>query len=451
MSQPHVVVAGGGLAGLSAAIACVDGGARVTLLESKRRLGGATYSFERGGLMVDNGQHVFLRCCEAYQWFLDRLGVADKVTLQSRLEIPVVGPTGQTAWLRSSRLPAPFHLGPSLARFSFLNIVERFRAAVAARKLAAIDVSDPELDRHTFHDWLRRQGQSEHSIDSFWNLIILPTLNVPSSRASLTLAAMVFQTGLLEDRRAGDIGYSTVPLSELHADPAEDLLRKRGARVLKGVRVRSIDASSGGFEVSVDGGDAFSADAVVVAVPHDSAAQLVPREAVGDPSQFRRLGTSPIVNLHVIYDRKVMDWPHAAGINGPVQWVFDRTAIAGCERGQYLAISLSGADEYVGETNSALERKFLDALGAMFPKARAASIESFFTTREYAATFLQSPGTAALRPGPATRTPGLFLAGAWTDTGWPATMEGAVRSGLAAAREALKSLKLPGRVASFHV
>ena len=445
MRQAHVVVAGGGLAGLTAAIACVDGGARVTLLESKRHLGGATYSFERDGLSVDNGQHVFLRCCEAYRWFLNRVGVADKITLQSKLEIPVVGPTGQTAWLRSSGLPAPLHLGPSLARFSFLSLVERLRVAIAARRLATIDVSDPELDRHSFHDWLRRQGQSEHAIDSFWNLIILPTLNVPSSRASLTLAAMVFQTGLLKGRRAGDIGYSAVPLSELHADPAEDVLRKRGSRVLKGVRVRSIDAGSSGFEVAVHGGDSFRADAVVIAVPHDSAAELAPREAVGDPSRFRRLGTSPIVNLHVIYDRKVMDWPHAAGIGGPVQWVFDRTAIAGCERGQYLAVSLSGADEYAGESNSALEDKFVEALGGMFPKTRGASLKSFFVTREYAATFLQSPGTAALRPGAVTRTPGLYLAGAWTDTGWPATMEGAVRSGLAAARETLRNLRLPSR------
>ncbi|MCY3802196.1 MAG: hydroxysqualene dehydroxylase HpnE [Chloroflexi bacterium] len=445
MSRPHVVVAGGGLAGLTAAIACVDGGARVTLLEGKRHLGGATYSFERDGLMVDNGQHVFLRCCEAYMWFLERVGVADKVTLQSRLEIPVVGPTGETAWLKSSRLPAPLQLGPSLARFKFLKLVERLRVAFAARKLAAVDLSDSEQDEHSFHDWLRQHGQSERSIDSFWDLIVLPTLNVPSSRASLTLAAKVFQTGLLEDGSAADLGYSAVPLSELHADPAEELLHKRGSRVLKGVRVRSIGASSGGFQVAVHGGDSFSADAVVVAVPHESAAQIVPREAVGDPPQFQRLGTSPIVNLHVIYDRKVMDWPHAAGIDGPVQWVFDRTNIAGCERGQYLAVSLSAADEYVGESNSALKRKFLDALASVFPKARGASVESFFVTREYAATFLQSPGSAALRPGPVTRMPGLFLAGAWTDTGWPATMEGAVRSGLSAAREALRSLNLPSR------
>ena len=247
------------------------------------------------------------------------------------------------------------------------------------------------------------------------------------------------------------MGYAAVPLSELHADPAEDILSKRGSRVLKGVRVRSIAAGPGGFEVGIQGGDCFSADAVVVAVPHDSAAQIVPREAVGDPSQFRCLGTSPIVNLHVIYDRKVMDWPHAAGIDGPVQWVFDRTAIAGCERGQYLAVSLSAADEHVGESNSALKGKFLDALAAVFPKARAASVESFFVTREYAATFRQSPGSAALRPGPVTRTPGLFLAGAWTDTGWPATMEGAVRSGLAAAREALRSLNLPSRGTPVYV
>jgi predicted NAD/FAD-dependent oxidoreductase len=260
---------------------------------------------------------------------------------------------------------------------------------------------------------------------------------------------MVFQTGLLEDRHAGDIGYPNVPLSKIHADPAEDLLCKRGARILKGSRVRSIEAVSGGFRVAIHGGDPLNADSVILAVPHDSAAQLLPPGGVADPARFRRLGKSPIVNIHVIYDRKLMDWPFAAGMRSPVQWVFDRTAIAGCERGQYLAVSVSGAEEYVGESNSDLKLKFLDALSAMFPRARSATVESFFVTRERDATFLQSPGTANLRPGPTTRLPGLFLAGAWTDTGWPATMEGAVRSGLSAAREALRGLRLTSRVPAF--
>jgi predicted NAD/FAD-dependent oxidoreductase len=260
---------------------------------------------------------------------------------------------------------------------------------------------------------------------------------------------MIFQTGLLQNRHAGDIGYPNVPLSKLHADPAEFLLSRRGVQILKGSRVRSIDTNTGGYRVAVRGREPLDADAVILAVPHDSAARLVPSNAVADPAPFRLLGKSPIVNIHVLYDRKVLDWPFAAGMRSPVQWVFDRTTIAGCQRGQYLAVSLSGAEEYVGETNSSLRLKFLDALSALFPKARSASVESFFVTREHEATFFQSPGSAALRPGAVTRLPGLYLAGAWTDTGWPATMEGAVRSGLCAAREALRSLRLTSRIPSF--
>ncbi len=442
MSEPHVVVAGGGLAGLSAAIACIDGGARVTLLEAKRRLGGATYSFERDGLLVDNGQHVFLRCCTAYQWFIDRLGVADKVTLQSRLEIPVVHRTGKTAWIKSSRLPAPFHLAPSLATFRFLRPLDRVRVAMAAGKLVRLDVSNADSDRKTFGDWLLENGQSPEAIASFWDLFTLPTLNAHSSQASLALAAKVFQTGLLRNRTAGDIGYGLVPLSELHVAPAVKILRAAGAEVRTDSRVVSLAGDGGSIRVFAADEPPIRADTMILAVPHDGAAKLLPSDALPDPAALERLGTSPIVNIHVLYDRKVMEWPFAAGSGGPVQWVFDRTSISGCERGQYLAVSLSGADEFTTVGNSDLRDTFVKALSDMFPAARSASVESFFVTRELNATFFQSPGTAELRPGPVTGVPGLYLAGAWTDTGWPATMEGAVRSGLAAAREALVHLSL---------
>ncbi len=184
-------------------------------------------------------------------------------------------------------------------------------------------------------------------------------------------------------------------------------------------------------------GERLEADAVILATPHEEAAELLPEAAGVDRAGLQRLGRAPIVNLHVIYDRPVMAQPFVAGVDSPLEWIFDRTASSGLARGQYLAISLSAADRFVGRSREELRRVFLPALEALFPAARGAVVERFFVSSEPAATFRQVPGTLALRPGARTAVPGLFLAGAWTDTGWPATMEGAVRSGLAAARQAL--------------
>ena len=156
----------------------------------------------------------------------------------------------------------------------------------------------------------------------------------------------------------------------------------------------------------------------------------------------------PIVNLHVIYDRSVMPYPFAAGVGTPVQWVFDRTAAAGLSEGQALAVSLSGAGEYAQMPTEALREQFLRELARVFPAARGAQVRGFYVTREHQATFRQAPGSLARRPGPRTRLPNLFLAGAWTDTGWPATMEGAVRSGNRAGDHVLKALGLTTPVAA---
>jgi len=200
-------------------------------------------------------------------------------------------------------------------------------------------------------------------------------------------------------------------------------------------------------------GETIGADAIVVAVPNDRVGGLLPNDALSDPTGPARLGASPIVNIHVVYDRAVTDERFAAAVDSPVQWVFDRTSASGLsDGGQYLAISLSGADAYVDRPVDDLRAEFLSAMEELFPKARAARVERFLVTRERTATFRQASGTAALRPGPRTRIPNLFLAGAWTDTGWPATMEGAVRSGLAAARHSLLAVgrteRLPAEVAA---
>ena len=192
--------------------------------------------------------------------------------------------------------------------------------------------------------------------------------------------------------------------------------------------------------VVLDDGSHVAGDAVIVAVPWDRVDALLPPGTAGG---FDRLGQSPIVNVHVVYDRPVTGLEFVAAVDSPVQWVFDRTSAAGLEHGQYLAISLSGADDMVDRPVEWFRRTFVPALEDLFPRARAARVERFLVTRERGATFRQVPGSAALRPGHRTLVRGLFLAGAWTDTGWPATMEGAVRSGQAAARAALAAAPRP--------
>jgi squalene-associated FAD-dependent desaturase len=437
MSRPHVIVIGGGLAGLSAATRCIDGGARVTLLEARPRLGGATWSGRRDGLWIDNGQHVFLRCCSAYRGFLRRLGVEGKVHLQRRLELPVVAPGGGTAWLRRQALPAPLHLASSLLRFSHLPPLERLRAARTVRRLGRLDRADPRVDLRSFGAWLLEQGESPGAVERFWDLLVRPTVNVSARDASLALAAKVFQTGLLEGSGNADIGWSRVPLQELHGDAAARELERGGASVQLRARVRAIESDGRAApRVHVDG-VWRDASAVILAPPHEDAALLLPPCAGLDPADLRKLGRSPIVNLHVVYDRRVTRHDFLAGVDTPLEWIFDRSAGAGLDTGQYLAVSLSAADEYVGVPVDSLRRRFLPALEALLPAARGARVLRFFATCERAATFHQVPGSGALRPGTRTRAPGLHLAGAWTDTGWPATMEGAVLSGLAAAEAAL--------------
>ena len=446
MSRPLVVVVGGGIAGLTAALACADGGARVTVLEARGRLGGATWTAQRAGLSVDNGQHVFLRACTAYRSFLARIGADGLVGIQRRMAVPVVAPGGRTAWLRRATLPAPLQLGPSLARYRHLRRLDRLRVAAGALRLARLDPDRQELDHQTLAGWLASRGQSASAVERFWNLIALPTLNVDAAEASLDLAVRTFRTGFFTDASAADIGYARVPLDQLHAEPAGRALVDAGAEVLLRRRVRGVDVDGGAVAgVAVDGGH-LDADAVILAAPHEETAALLPTAAGVDEAGIRRLGTSPIVNVHIVYDRRVTRLPFAAGVGTPVQFVFDRTSAAGMATPggrQYLALSLSGADEYISMPSEDLRSVFTAELERLFPPAATARVERFFVTREPAATFRALPGTARLRPGTRTGIERLYLSGAWTATGWPATMEGAARSGQAAATAALAAVGRP--------
>jgi squalene-associated FAD-dependent desaturase len=445
-------VIGGGLAGITAAIALAESGADVTLLEARPRLGGATCSFSRDGLTVDTGQHIFLGCCTAYRGLLDRLGMTEHATVQGRFDVTVLAPGAngrpRKARLRRTALPGPLHMLPALGRYPFLSLAERAKVARPALAMRFVDPADPAADTQRFGDWLARRGQSERTRRALWDLFSVSALNIAGDDASLALAAVVVKTGLLGKNNAADIGVPTLPLGELHGDAGGTLLAKLGARVMMGTKVAAIEPSGTGYRIQLAQGEPLAADAVVLAVPHEKAAPLIPAGALPEQTVagWAGLGASPIVNVHVIYDRPVMELPFVAAIDSPVQWVFDRTRISGLDQPghQYLAISLSAADQYADTPVAELQEQFVPALAELFPAARDAEVTEFFVTRERRATFRQTPGSGALRPKAATARPGLVLAGAWTDTGWPDTMEGAVRSGLAAAAQLKASLSTIG-------
>jgi uncharacterized protein with NAD-binding domain and iron-sulfur cluster len=491
MTGRRALIIGGGLAGISAAIALREAGVGVTLLEARPWLGGATCSFTRGDLVIDNGQHVFLRCCTAYTELLARLGMTGSVALQERFDVTVLTP-GRTARLRRSSLPAPLHMTGSLARYGLLTPGERLKAGRAALGMRFADPASPRLDEQRLGDWLGARWQGERARRRLWDLFIISSLNIAGDEASTGLAAKVIKTALLDRKDAADIGIPSIPLGDLHGKAAARLLARLGADVRLGVKAVSIERGSrGGFavravaggddgdrrltapagepgsneaplvnghsadsggavagsaEVAADqGGGVLTADAVVLAVPSWVAAKLAPTGPQA-AAQWAQLGVSPIVNVHVRYDRRVTRLPFAAGLDSPVQWVFDKTRAAGVPTGQYLAVSLSAADDFVDVPAARLREQFLPALEQLFPAAADASVLDFFVTRERRATFRQVPGIGRLRPGAGTSVPGLALAGAWTDTGWPDTMEGAVRSGQNAAEHIIGELTagLPG-------
>lgn len=464
-SGPRVVVVGGGLAGLTAALHCVDGGARVTVIERRRRLGGLTWSFEHDGQWIDNGQHVFLRCCDAYRDFLARVGSAGDVILQDRLDIAVVRPASAANGARRcgritrSRLPAPAHLAASLLAYQLLSVSDRIRLGLAVIPLRRLDLHDPALDEQTFASWLEAHGQRRAAIAALWDLITVAAVNLPAAQASLAMGAKVFQTGLLSDAAAGDLGWSTIPLGVLHGERAHAALTRGGAEVALDERVVRIDPlgtlpgdahdrwpGSAGFAVRTET-RTIDADSVIVALPHADVSDVVPAGTIAHQGRLVDLGHSPIVDVHLTYDRRVTDLPMMAGVDTPLQWLFDRTqssGLASSERAaggrasaQYLAVSLSAADAAMGRHPDELVAEAAAEVLRLLPAARGAKLTASLVTKERTATFRATPGSAALRPPARTAVPGLWLAGAWTDTGWPATMEGACRSGRSAARGAL--------------
>jgi hydroxysqualene dehydroxylase len=410
-----VVVVGGGLAGLAAALELARAGNDVTVLEARPTLGGAVQTLperaEDPKPPPDNGQHIALGCFDEYIRFVEEIGQAGALR-RSRLSLPVIDEDGRVASIR----PTP----NALLRYSHLPVRDRLGIVRTLVRLRRIDPRS--CDRQSFASLLFRLGASERAIRSFWDVFIRPALNLGCTEASAALGVMTVKTALLSGRRASDLLLPTAPLGEMHGAAAARALESLGARVRTSVRVAQVIP---GAAVLADG-DRVPGDAFVVALPPSESAAVL-----GEPDPD--LGKSPIVSVHLWFDRPLLRHPLAALLDSPAHWVFDRGLLTGHppDRGQYLTVVSSGAPELMDVRGRELVDLMREELTGRLGEARLLWSR---VSREPAATFAGRPGTAERRLGQRTSRINVARAGAWTDTGWPATMESAVRSGRAAAK-----------------
>ena len=434
---------GGGLAGMAAACTLAGWGYRVKLVERRPYLGGRAYSFldRETGQQVDNGQHIFLGCCTTYVGFLREIGTLDLTYRQPSLRIEVRSPSGRSGVLSAMPLPAPLHLLISFLRYPHMGWADKLHALPALARIALERRRwRAELEEMSFYQWLRDHGQSERAIDNFWDLLITPALNDSCRNVSATTGFMIFQEALLWSRHGADVGYSQAGLSDIMGSAVERRLRESGTELLLGRSVERllIDDTSAVTGASLTNGKVIDADWYISAVPPEVLLDALPERIRQLPELSPAAGHtwSPIVNLHVWYDRPVADFDFAAFVESPVQWVFNKSRTSGQEgSGGYLTVSLSGAWEFWPMSKQELEARFVPELARVLPMARTAQVERFVVVKEQRATFRSLPGTAGYRLPTKTPLSNLFLAGDWTDTGWPATMEGAVRSGKRAAEQ----------------
>ncbi len=413
----------------------------VTLVERRPYLGGRAYSFvdRETGREIDNGQHVFLGCCTAYIRFLHDIGTIALASRQKRMRIEVRSSDGRVGLLEALPLPAPLHLLPSFARYPYLTWHEKLRAVPALLRIRRERRPDrPELQRESFHDWLTRNGQSNTAIANFWDLFIVPALNDASKDVSASMGFIVFQEALLRNTHGADVGYARGGLSEMMGAPVQRKLAERGVRFLIGHSVEHFNVTDKRVTaVTIAGGQTIRADRYVSALPPGALLDALPESWRDHPAfaPAAALTWSPIVNLHIWYDRPICDLDFVAFIDSPVQWVFNRTHIAELPGpGQYITASLSGAWEFWPKTKEELRLQFISELQRLFPHAREAKVERFVIVKEQHATVRPLPRTDQYHLPTVTPIENLFLAGDWTATGWPSTMEGAVRSGEAAAK-----------------
>ena len=448
----RVAVVGGGLAGLAAGSVLAHSGFHVTLFERRPYLGGRASSYQHPGTgeIVDNCQHVLLGCCTNLIEFYQRIGVEDKIRWFDQLTF--LEPGGRASVIRPSWLPAPFHTAPAFLRATCLNLADKLAIAAAMAALAPLT---PRDNGETFLTWLRRHGQTERAINRFWKTVLVSALNEELENVSVRSAAQVIRESFLKSASAGRMGVPTVPLSDLYS-AAGGYICARGGAVEFRCNVESFRAEPAEVKLLVSGQEQ-TFDFVILAVPFDVLCRLLPRTSAAEPLQqtLAHFETSPITGIHLWFDRQIAELEHAVLLDRTIQWMFHKSkllarggrglgsaAISTSENaasrtkhdGSYIELVVSSSKTLVEKSRAEIIDLALKELHEFFPAARNANLLKSTVIKEVNATYSPRPGMDAYRPRPETTWPRIFLAGDWTATGWPATMEGAVRSGYLAAQ-----------------
>ena len=445
LTERQVVVLGGGLAGIAAAVRLAQEHVPVTLVETSRRLGGrATSHVDKAtGQRVDNCQHVLLGCCTNLIDLYKRLGVAGKINWADVLHF--YDKQGHHDQMVASDLPAPLHLSESLMRFGTLTLSQKMQ--IARAMLAMMRLGPEGRERFaeiTFEQWLREHGQSDQAIQRFWEVIVVSALNQTPRRCSAAYAMQVFQEGFLAHRDAYRMGTAAVPLGELY-DTAEHVIETSGGRVMHGASVQRImydGKSVTGVQLADE--QTLTADAYISALPFDRLDKAADESLHEADERFvgvKQFEHSPILGIHMWYAKPVLDGPHMIFVDSPLQWVFNKGLDA--DGSQYLHGVISAADVWIDHSAEDILAMAHRELSAYLPAAELQGLARGKVIKEKRATFNPAPGVDAHRPTTCGAVGNLFLAGDWTATGWPATMEGAARSGYMAAAAAMGRPAVP--------
>ncbi len=439
-SQPTVAIAGGGLAGLAAACALSDAGFRVTLFEKRPFLGGRASSYEHPGTgeVVDNCQHVLFRICTNLVKFYEHIGVADQIRWFDQMNF--IEPGGRVSVMKSSPLPAPLHTAPSFLHFPFLSAADKL---AIARALVPLTLTVQRDNGQSFQQWLDAHGQTRNAVARFWHPILISALSEELDRISVSAAAQVVRESM-KTPTARHMGVPTLPLTDLY-NAAGEYVRFHGGTLHFRCPVEGFTAEASQVQVRMRGNEEAeeSFDYLVLALPFDALESLLPAEPQSKAirEKISHFENSPITGIHLWFDKQISDLDHAVLLDRTIQWMFHKSRLQpmraqgenGIGSGSYIELVVSSSKTLIDKSRAEIVDLALSEVREFFPAARDANLVKSTVIKEVNATYSPRPGIDAHRPTPVTPWPRVLLAGDWTATGWPATMEGAVRSGYLAA------------------
>jgi squalene-associated FAD-dependent desaturase len=458
MSSKSVIVIGGGLAGLAAGVALAEAGLRVRLFEQRPFLGGRATSYVLpDGEHVDNCQHVTFGCCTNLEDFYRRVGCAEKIKFFDRLLL--LDPQGRIGHFQAGFLPAPLHILGSFVSFRPLSFADKLSVARAMLDILLHKGKPSDLQQGaeiSMLEWLKRRRQTKGAIERFWRAVLVSALSEELDKIDARYGVDVFWKTVLSNRTGYRMGVPAIPLADLY-EGCHAAIKRKGGEVTLRAPVRGLRIENGALAgILLDGGREETADAYVIAVPHSVFAELLPEDVKRGDAVFSKLSNlkdSPITGVHLWFDRIVMTEPFLTLLDTTTQWIFNKTALygsangagAGARGGQYLQLVISASYDLLQKSRQEIIDLCLKEVRHALPAAREAQLVKATVIKEAAATFSPEPGCDRWRPKQETSVRGLFLAGDWTDTGWPATMEGAVRSGYLAAEAVLRVAGTPQR------